>query len=355
MPGLSFGNNQSQNRRAGSWWVPLVLIVISVALVTLCVRFDNGGPFVTAREAVHTVSKPLESLCAGLSTPLDSISSVGKDDELTRLEQENNQLRTLVAELEEYRQQDQRLTALTSLADMYGLETVGAEVTGLTTGWDRTATLSRGSDDGIKVGMGVMSSCGLYGQVESTTATTSTVRLVNDSRSSVSAMLQGSRARGILSGSYDGTLTLDYVSVSKTVGEGDIVISSGEGGTYPRGLVIGTVTNIETDSSKLYYRITVEPIYNIEACEEVMVLTGNESSTQSVLDKDELEEILNSAASPSAVSSQEDSSDSAAQSSSDSSSTESSDVTASTQSSNSSQSTSDSSQTSSDSEGDSDE
>lgn len=125
-----------------------------------------------------------------------------------------------------------------------------------------------------------MSTCGLYGQVESVTDASSVVRLINDANSSVAAMVQNSRAHGILHGAYDGTLTLEYVPIDMTVGEGDIVIASGSGGVYPRGIVIGTVRTIETDSSKLYHRIIVEPLFNIESCEEVArILTGNETET----------------------------------------------------------------------------
>lgn len=300
MPGPLFGS-QSQNKRAGGggslWWVSLILIVLSVALITLYVRMDGGGVFSLVRGGVQTVTKPIEAACSVLSTPFDRVSDMGRDEELEQLRRENEQLRTLVAELEEYRQQDQRLTALVTMSDTYGLESVSAQVVDVTTGWDRTATINKGTNDGIKVGQGVVSSCGLYGQVESVTATTSVVRLVNDADASTAAMIQNSHARGIVRGAYDGTLTLEYVSVDTTVGEGDIVISSGQGGAYPRGLIIGSVSNIETDSSRLYYRITVEPIYSIDDCLEVMVLTGNESSTQSLLNEELIEQITNAAAS----------------------------------------------------------
>lgn len=298
MPGLSFANQGQNGRSAGRgplWWIPLVLIVVSVALITLYVRLDGGGAFAVVRGAVQTVTKPIEAACSVLSTPFDRLAGLGKDDELEQLKKENEQLRTLVAELEEYRQQDQRLASLVTISDTYGLETVSAQVTDVTTGWDRTATISKGSADGIKVGQGVISSCGLYGQVESVTEHASVVRLVNDADASTAAMIQNSHARGIVKGAYDGTLTLEYVSVDTTVGEGDIVITSGQGGAYPRGIVMGTVSNIETDSSRLYYRITVEPIYSIEDCLEVMVLTGNESSTESLLNKELLEQIANAA------------------------------------------------------------
>lgn len=294
MPGLSF-SNQSQNRRPGFWWIPVVLIIISVMLITLCVRLEGGGPFAVVRGAVHTVTKPIESVCTIISTPFRSIGARSNSEEVAKLEQENMQLRTLVAELEEYRQQDQRLTAMSQFQDIYGLETLSGEVMTTTSGWDRTATINKGSQDGVRVGMGVMSSCGLYGQVESVTSTTCVVRLINDANSSVSAMVQNSRAHGIMHGAYDGTITLEYVPIEKSVGKGDIVISSGSGGTYPRGIVIGTVRIVETDSSKLYHRITVDPIYSIDSCEEVLILTGNESETSGIIDEALLQTIIDSA------------------------------------------------------------
>lgn len=303
MPGLSFGN-QSQNRRSGLIWVPIVLIVISVMLITLCVRFGGTGPFAVARTAVQTVTKPIEQVCSVVSTPFANIGVVDVDEEVARLEEENRQLRTLVAELEEYRQQDQRLTAMIQFADIYGLETLSAEVIATNTGWDRSSTINKGSKDGVRVGMAVISSCGLYGQVESVTDSTSIVRLINDANTSVSAMVQNSRAHGILHGAYDGTLTLEYVPIDTTVGEGDIIIASGNGGAYPRGIVIGTVRSIEADSSKLYHRIAVEPVFNIESCEEVFVLTGNESETERILNEEFLQSIVDSANSVNASSAQ---------------------------------------------------
>ena len=297
MPGLSF---QSQNNRAsfsggttrrpGGWIIALVLVIISVALITLCVRSEGAGPFSAIRAGVQTVTKPIERAVANVPSPLRSIGN-GSSEEVDQLKQENEQLRSIVAELEEYRQQNQRLSALVQIADTYDLATKSTTVTGVTSGWSRTATIGLGSDDGIRIGMGVISSSGLYGQVESVTAHASTVRLITDSNSSVSAMVQGSRARGILHGSYDGVLTMEYVSTEYTVGEGDYVITSGDGGAYPNGIIIGTVKDVEPDPSKLYYRITVDPIFRLASCQEVMVLTGDEGEVASILDEDMLKNI----------------------------------------------------------------
>lgn len=295
MAGLSF-NDQKQVKRPGLWFIPVALIVVCVLLITISVRVGNTGVFAVMRSGVQAVANPLASVCSGISKPFKSVGSSNSysDDEIDKIVQENAQLKTLVAQLEEYRQQDQRLTTLLELSDTYGLKTVAGKIVSRSSGWNQTATINVGSNQGLRAGMGVMSSCGLYGQVESVSATTATVRLISDATSKVSAMVQNTRSTGIVSGSYDGNLVLDYISVDTTVGEGDVVLSSGEGGTYPSGIIIGTVKSVEIDSSKLYYRISVDPILSFNSCEEVLVLTGDEDKTASLVDLDHINEIKSS-------------------------------------------------------------
>ena len=317
MAGLAF-NDQKQSKRPGLWLIPVVLIVVCVLLITISVRVGNTGVFAAVRSGVQTIANPLTSLCSGVSTPFKSVGSGSSysDDEVDKIVQENAQLKTLVAQLEEYRQQDQRLTTLLELSDTYGLKTVAAKIVGTSSGWNQTATINVGSNQGLQEGMGVMSSCGLYGQVESVSATSATVRLISDATSKVSAMIQNTRSTGIVSGSYDGNLVLDYISVDTTVGEGDVVLTSGEGGTYPRGIIIGTVKSVEIDSSKLYYRIAVDPILNFDSCEEVLVLTGDEDETAGLVDIDLINEIKSSISSSTSSSSSSSSSTSGTSSSS---------------------------------------
>ncbi len=292
MPGLSFNNNQGQQRRPGGWIISVVLIVLAVLLITLCVRSDGGGVFAAVRSGVQIVTKPMENALSFISGPFRAVGSAGSaassmsGEDAADLKEENEQLRTLVGELEEYRQQDKRLTSLLSLRDAYNLSTLPVNITGITSGWEQTATIDKGRDDGVREGQGVMSSCGLFGQVESAQAHTATVRLVTDAQSSVSARVQSSRATGILRGSYDGTLVLEYVSIDTTVGAGDVIVTSGDGGAYPGGIILGRVRTVEQDSSKLYYRLTVAPIYDIASCQEGFVLTGNEDETANLLSDD---------------------------------------------------------------------
>lgn len=105
-----------------------------------------------------------------------------------------------------------------------------------------------------------MGSTGVVGQVVSCSTYTSEVRLLNDAQSGVAVMLQSSRAEGILSGSVEGVLYLQGVDESTEVKEGEAVITTGLGGGYFRGLVVGVVSKVEqrqaTQPAPLLFRLT---------------------------------------------------------------------------------------------------
>ena len=105
---------------------------------------------------------------------------------------------------------------------------------------------------------------GVIGQIIEVSATTSTVRLVSDEQSGISAMVQGSRAQGMLCGQADGTLRLEYVVSDAEVSAGDIIITSGIGGSFPKGLPLGTVASINRAANAVYYTIVVRPASTAE-------------------------------------------------------------------------------------------
>jgi rod shape-determining protein MreC len=122
--------------------------------------------------------------------------------------------------------------------------------------------------------MPVVGPAGLLGQTVAVTAHSAQVRLITDPSSGVAAMLQSSRDEGIVKGSIEGKLTLDFVSVDTTVRAGDVVITSGIGGVYPKGLIVGEVTNVHKSPADLYQTIALDPAGSIAGLEEVLVLVG---------------------------------------------------------------------------------
>ena len=140
--------------------------------------------------------------------------------------------------------------------------------------WSRAVTIDKGTAAGFSCGMAVCNSGGVIGQIVEVSATTSTVQLITDEGSGVSAMIQSTRAQGMLLGQPDGSLRLSYVSTESDVKVGDIVITSGIGGVYPKGLPLGTVSSVEKSDNDVYYTIVVRAQSTAENNEEVLVITS---------------------------------------------------------------------------------
>ena len=134
-------------------------------------------------------------------------------------------------------------------------------------------------------GMPVCNSNGVIGQIVECALNVSTVLLVNDETSGVSAMIQSSRAQGMLQGQPDGSLRLNYVPADAVVEVGDIVITSGIGGVFPKGLPLGTVSSVDKSANDVYYTITVRSQASAENNEEVLVITSL-TTDQSASDTD---------------------------------------------------------------------
>ncbi len=149
-----------------------------------------------------------------------------------------------------------------------------------TNSWERVITIDRGSADGVKVEMPVLAAKGLLGQTISVTKHSARVRLITDARSGVAGMVQANRAEGLVKGSIEGDVSLEFVSKETTVKPGDVVVTSGLGGVYPKGLLVGEVISAAKTPSSLYQDIRVEPIANLAGLEEVVVLTGAAPATQ---------------------------------------------------------------------------
>lgn len=258
----------------------VALIVVSLIIVTVYARESTSGPVHSLRAAVQTAVRPAEIAGAWVTSPLRSfggwVSAFGASrSEVAELREQNAALRKRNAELEEARQENDRLRALVGLVEAQKLESLGARVIGRpTNSWEGVITIDRGSADGVTASMPVIGADGLLGQTVSVTAHSAKVRLITDQESAVAAMLQNSRAEGVARGSIDRQITLDFLSKDATVTVGDVVITSGMGGVYPKGLIIGDVSEVEASSGALYPLVYVRPAASLSGIEEVLVLTG---------------------------------------------------------------------------------
>ena len=132
-----------------------------------------------------------------------------------------------------------------------------------------------------------MGTSGVVGQVVSASTNTATVRLLTDPQSGAAAMVQSSRAEGILRGSLVGLLYLEDLDADAEVAAGDVVVTSGLGGSYARGLIIGTVVKVDSSQGDSSRRVVVSPNDSISTLEDVLVVSSVGSDDESDEDEDD--------------------------------------------------------------------
>lgn len=287
MPSMPSGRNRSgaakfrkQDAGSGAGVMATVLVVVSLAVFTLSAQEGPDGFFAQVRGVVQTITSPISYVGAVITSPFAGLGNVFRNltaDEqtLSDLKAENEQLAARNVELEEARLTAERLQQLLDLRDTHALQSIAARViSGSSDSWTAAVTIDRGSSAGLAVGMPVATQTGAIGQIIACAATTSTVRLLTDEGSSISAMLQTDRVQGMLRGSVDGTLKLTMIRTDHTVDVGEMVVTSGLGGVFPKGLPLGKVASVESEPGSAYYEITVEPLTRIGNLEEVLVITS---------------------------------------------------------------------------------
>ena len=257
------------------------LLVLSLALGVVYAREDSNGLLHRVQSIAGMIVSPLQLAGAGVAYAADTASDAIEDATVsdatyTALQEENAELRAQLVEMEELRQENERLTSLLDFQDQYDLSGVTGVVIGSSSdSYSREITVNLGSNSGVEAGLAVVGPGGLVGQVIEVSPLTCRVRLLADPQNSISAYLQSSRAECIISGSVDGLLYLEYLDDSVQVEVGDVVVTSGIGGTYPAGIAIGTVTNVISESGTSDRTIIVSPLAEADSLEEVTIVTSS--------------------------------------------------------------------------------
>lgn len=199
---------------------------------------------------------------------------------LVDVREENKHLRESVKELNtreisnrELLAATERLKSLLNLKTQLKLPSVAATVIGEDSSpWFNTIVIDRGEKDGLAEGMPVVATDGIVGQVVKVAAESARVLLITDHASAVAAVIQRSRARGVVRGKGRDLCALEFSLSNEDVTVGDIVVSSGIGGIFPKGLPLGEVTMVKKGTYGIFQTIEVKPTVNVSRLEEVLVL-----------------------------------------------------------------------------------
>ena len=201
------------------------------------------------------------------------------DAAIERLHRENAQLKEQLVDYEEWRQENERLKTFLSFSAQREERMVAARIIGVdATSWFRSITIDRGSSEQIREGMAVVSAYGVVGRIVTTTPHSSRVLLVVDAASKISTLIERTRARAICRGDGDG-MSLDYLPLDDDVQVGDLLVSSGLGGSFPKGLIVGAITSVDKRGYDMFQTVKVEPAVDFEHLEEVLVIISAENSS----------------------------------------------------------------------------
>lgn len=169
--------------------------------------------------------------------------------------------------------QARRLQALLAFKEQFISQTKAAQVIGSSgSELSRSVYIDKGEHDGIRPDMAVITADGIVGKVLRVYGSTSQVLLIDDQTSGVGAILDKTRLQGILRGSPSGEVVLEKVMSDETVPAGELVLTSGGDGIFPKGLLVGRVMKV-APGGELFLNIRVRPAADLSKLEEVLVVT----------------------------------------------------------------------------------
>lgn len=263
----------------------IIVVVLSIGLIiALMVTAMPQGAMSSVEGFVGRLFMPIEKAAYSVSSFFSNwFGSMEENryvkEEYHRLSELATEQQNELIEKDELAAEVERLQGLLQFKEENPDVTVyGARVISKNPGnWFNTLVVDRGSDDGVDVDMAVMTEKGLVGRVIEVGKHWSKVLTIIDSESAVSAIAQRSRDNGTVQGDttlYDGEglCRMIYLPQDATVREGDVVITSGLGDIFPKGLYIGEVVRVENEPFAVYKTAVIKPGADFQRLEEVLII-----------------------------------------------------------------------------------
>ncbi|OQY20180.1 MAG: rod shape-determining protein MreC [Anaerolineaceae bacterium 4572_32.1] len=264
-----------------------LLLILLVFITILGIVLNEIGYLAPLEGLILRLISPLQSRLAEIVETSGGLFRAAR--ELRDLRQRNEELEEQYAQLlienvalMEAAQENATLRYLLNFSQKHpGFQFVGGEIKARVIGRDpsnflRYLIIDAGTEQGVEKNMAVVVPRGLVGRVRELGPNWAKVLLITDPRSSVSGLIQSSRAAGQVQGLVSGDLVMKYISQEQKINENEIVLTSGLGGNLPKGLVIGQITAIEQRDSDMFQQATLRPTVDFESLEQVLVITAFE-------------------------------------------------------------------------------
>jgi rod shape-determining protein MreC len=257
------------------------LLIVALSMIFYNLKYGTDKSFLRkiVLEAIAPVQKALSFSIASVKDDWSRyIFLVGIVEENKNLKKEIEELKAVLISYQESYQEAQRLRKLLSLSDDYKYQFISARVIGREqAALSRVILINKGSSDGLKTGMPVVAPPGLIGRLIDVSWHVSRVLLFIDENSNIDAIVQRNRTQGIISGAGSRGLIFKYISKTQDVKEGDVIVSAGMGGVFPKGMLIGQVIHVDKQDASLFLKINVAPFADFSKLEEILILSSDET------------------------------------------------------------------------------
>ncbi len=263
-----------------------VVILLAAVLIVLSYNLKQTSPAGLVTRVVLEVAAPVQNV---LNASVKSVSDawyrylflVGIEEENRKLKKKIDDMKSQLVLYQEGYLEAQRLRNLLSLQEDNDFDFVTARVIGRAqVALSQTISINKGTADGLKAGQSVMAAQGLVGRVIDASWHSAKVLPLIDENSNIDAIVQRSRIQGMIRGAGSRGCVLKYISKTQDVREGDIIVSSGMGGVFPKGMMIGQVNHVDRQEAGLFLRIYVTPSIDFSKLEEVSVVTFDEDESE---------------------------------------------------------------------------
>ena len=271
-----------KHSRRGAVTGAVVAFTALALMAVIALEITGGGALISG--PLGAVMAPIQGAVNAVTDTVSSkLDALGSNEQLAReLDKALQELAVVnikTARYDEVVAENERLRSLMGSYDKYSqYEPKFARVIGKDTGnWFATFTVDKGSSGGVTENMTVMSADGVVGRVVEVGLNYAKVMSIIDGSSGVAALIERNRDNGVVRGMVDDTtsehlLQMNYLPDVNDVRTGDNVLTSGLDGIFPKGLPIGTVTQISRQSSGLAQYVVVTPYTDFEHIEEVILL-----------------------------------------------------------------------------------
>ena len=259
---------------------PVQTIIIALFVIGL-IALALGG-YLTPLSRL--VLNPVVSAQTWLSVRFQALqNAIAAPQDLARLRQRNSEMETEVSRLQTeiivLKQQISETRVLSALVDFARVQPENRYLAATVIGRDPSPFLeyviiNRGSDDGLRRGMPVVTQQGLIGRVAAVTADAARVQLITDPASTINVKLEPSGAQAVIRGEVSGEISLAMIPQSAPVEIGDLILTSGLGGNYPANILIGQVTGVRRRETDLFQSASVQPVVDFNQLEIVLIITN---------------------------------------------------------------------------------